>query len=151
MPRVEGDLLIERPVEDVFDFVADACHEPRFNPQMLRVEKVSPGPIGLGARFSAEMATGRRRTPMTIEFTGFERPRRLASTTRLASMEIRGELAFDPVPDGTRMRWRWDLRPRGVTRLLGPLIGAIGRRQERAIWTNLKRLLEAKEEQRHGW
>jgi hypothetical protein len=70
--------------------------------------------------------------------------------TRLASMEIRGDLSFDRVPEGMRMRWRWDVRPRGLTRLLGPLIEAIGRRQERAIWTNLKRLLEAREEQRDG-
>jgi hypothetical protein len=84
MPRVEGDLPIERPVEDVFDFVADERNEPRFNPRMLRVEKVSRGPIGLGTRFSAEMATGRRRTRMTIEFTGFERPWRLDRCHRSA-------------------------------------------------------------------
>jgi hypothetical protein len=150
MPRVEGDLIIERPVEEVFDFVADERNEPRFNPRMLRAERVSPGPVGLGTRFRAEIATGRRRTPMTIEFTGFQRPRRLASMTRLPSMEIRGDLAFDPVPDGTRVRWRWDVRPLGLTRVLGPVIGVIGRRQERAIWTNLKRLLEAREDEQDG-
>jgi hypothetical protein len=150
MPRIEGDVVIERPVEHVFDFVADVRNEPRFNPRMLRAEKVSPGPIGLGTRFTAEMATGSRRTPMRIEFIGFERPRRLASMTRLAWMDVRGELAFDPVPDGTRLRWQWDVRPRGLTRLLGPLIGAMGRRQERAIWTNLKRLLEATEGEPDG-
>jgi hypothetical protein len=150
MPRIEGDLLIERPVEEVFDFVADERNEPRFNPRMLRAEKVSPGTIGLGTRFTAEMATGPRRTPMTTEFTGFQRPRRLASTTRLSWMEIDGSLAFEPVRDGTRMRWEWDVRPRGVLRVLGPVIGVIGRRQERAIWTNLKRLLEAREEERDG-
>jgi hypothetical protein len=34
--------------------------------------------------------------------------------------------------------------------LLGPVIGVIGRRQERAIWTNLKRLLEAREDEQDG-
>jgi hypothetical protein len=150
MPRIEGDLVVERPVEEVFDFVSDERNEPRFNLRMLRAEKVSPGTIGLGTRFTAEMATGPRRTPMTTEFTGFQRPRRLASTTRLSWMEIDGSLAFEPVRDGTRMRWEWDVRPRGVLRVLGPVIGVIGRRQERAIWTNLKRLLEAREEERDG-
>jgi hypothetical protein len=56
MPRVEGDLVIERPVEEVFDF-ADERNEPRFNPRMLRAEKISPGPISVGTRFSAEIAT----------------------------------------------------------------------------------------------
>ena len=145
MPRVEGDVVIERPVEEVFDFVADERNEPRFNPRMLRAQKISPGPISVGTRFSAELATGRRRTLMITEFTAFERPHRLALITLMSWMEIRGTLAFEPAPDGTRMRWHWDLRPRGVLRLVGPMIGRIGRRQKRTIWTNLKRLLEARE------
>jgi hypothetical protein len=51
--RVEGEILIEKRVEDVFDFVADERNEPRFNPRMLRAEKLSPGPIGAGTRFRA--------------------------------------------------------------------------------------------------
>jgi Polyketide cyclase / dehydrase and lipid transport len=137
--------VIERPVEEVFDFVADERNEPRFNPRMLRAEKISPGPIGVGTRFSAEMATGGRRTLMTTEFTAFERPHRLALITCMSWMEIRGSLAFEPIPGGTRLRWHWDVRPRGVLRLVGPVIGRIGRRQERTIWVNLKRLLETRE------
>ena len=58
-------------------------------------------------------------------------------------MSIRGSLAFDRVPQGTRLPWEWELRPHGVFRLMGPLIGYMGRRQEQTIWTSLKRLLEA--------
>ena len=144
MPRVEGDLVIECPVEEVFDFVADERNEPRYNPRMLRAEKLSPGPIGAGTRFRAEMKMKGRRRPveMTVEFTDYERPRRLASTTHLSAMEIRGSLTFEPVPEGTRMRWQWDLEPRGLLKVLGPLLGRIGRRQEQAVWLGLKRLLE---------
>lgn len=82
---------------------------------------------------------------LTIEFIGFDRPRRLASLTRLATMEIRGALSFDPVPEGTRMRWAWDLQPRGLLKLLTPLVLRLGRRQEQRIWASLKRLLEAEQ------
>ena len=58
-------------------------------------------------------------------------------------MEIRGGLTFDPVPEGTRMRWSWVVAPRGVLKLLTPLVARTGRRQEQAIWANLKRVLEA--------
>ncbi len=144
MPRVEGDLVIERPVEDVFDFVADERNEPRYNPRMLRAEKLSAGPIGAGTRFRAEMKMkGRRRlVEMTTEFTGYERPHRLASATHFTSMEIHGSLTFEPVPEGTRMRWQWNLEPRGLLKLVGPLIVRMGRRQEQAVWSGLKRLLE---------
>jgi len=43
------------------------------------------------------------------------------------------------------MRWSWDVRPRGLLRLITPLVGMMGRRQERVIWGGLKRLLEVPE------
>jgi hypothetical protein len=81
---------------------------------------------------------------MTTELTGYERPRRLASTTRLSGMAIRGTLSFDPVPGGTRMRWSWDLKPHGLLKLMTPLVTRIGARGEWAIWTSLKQFLEAR-------
>jgi hypothetical protein len=58
-------------------------------------------------------------------------------------METTGALTFESIPAGTRMRWSWDVRPRGAMKLMAPLIGTIGRRQERGIWGHLKRLLES--------
>jgi carbon monoxide dehydrogenase subunit G len=145
MARIEGEVVINRPVEEVFDFVADERNEPRFNQRMLRAEKLSPGPVGLGSRFRAVMQSGPRPVQVTIEFTGYQRPRRLASTSRLSTMDIEGTLTFDPVAAGTRMRWSWRMRPRGLLKLLTPVVARIGRRQEENIWTSLKHLLEGQE------
>jgi hypothetical protein len=142
MAHINGEIVINRPVEQVFDFVADERNEPRYNPRMLRAEKLSPGPVGLGSRFRAEMRTRPRPVVMTTENTGYDRPRQLASTTRLSTMDIEGTLSFDPVPAGTRMRWSWDLHPRGLLKLATPVVARIGRRQEQSIWMNLKRVLE---------
>ncbi len=143
MARVNGEIVICRPVEEVFDFVADERNEPRYNPRMVHAELISEGPIGLGARFRTELETMRRTMPMLVEYSGYERPWRLASVTRSSMMETEGALTFESVPSGTRMRWSWDVRPQGVFKLMGPLVGLIGRRQEQRIWGNLKRLLEA--------
>lgn len=142
MARVEGEIIISRPVEEVFDFVADERNEPRYNRHMIRAQQISEGPIGLGTRFETELQTMGRVMPMVVEFTAFERPRRLASVTRSSMMETQGALTFEPVPGGTRMRWSWDVRPRGAMKLMTPFVGAVGRRKENGIWTALKRLLE---------
>jgi hypothetical protein len=34
------------------------------------------------------------------------------------------------------------MRPTGAARFLGPLVGVVGNRQERACWEGLKRYLE---------
>jgi hypothetical protein len=69
----------------------------------------------------------------------------LASSTHLSSMDVRGTLTFDTVSEGTRMRWQWDVEPRGVLRLMTPLIARMGRHQEETIWAGLKRLLEERQ------
>ena len=142
---IGGEIIIHRPVEEVFDLVADERNEPRYNPEMLRAEKTSDGPIGPGTPFHAEARSGRGIAAMTVEITAYERPRRLASTTHLASMDIQGELSFDPVPEGTRMRWSWHVQPRGLYRLFTPMIARVGRHQESRIWAGLKEYLEAHE------
>jgi carbon monoxide dehydrogenase subunit G len=143
MARIEGEIIIHRPVEEVFAFVADERNEPRYNPRMVSAELTSGEPIGLGSRFRAELKTGRRTMPMMIEFTGFDRPRRLASATHSSMMDTVGALTFEPTSEGTRMRWSWDVQPRGMLRVMPAIVGMIGRRQELSIWGNLKRLLES--------
>lgn len=143
--RIEGEILINRSVDKVFDFVADERNEPRYNPRLLRAEQTSPGPIGIGTQFRAETKAIGGAVPMTIEFTGFERPRRIALATRLSTMDIRGALTFDPISGRTRMRWSWVLEPRGLFKLMTPMLASIGRRQEQIVWDNLKRVMEAGE------
>ncbi len=103
--HIKGDILIDRPVEDVFDYVADECNEPSYNAQMRLAEKISDGPIGVGTQYRAEVVSGGRPVSMVIEFTAYERPRRLASKTTMSAMDIAYTLTFEPVREGTRMGW----------------------------------------------
>ena len=118
--HVEGEIVIHRPVEEVFDFVADERNEPHYNPRMLRAEKITDGPVGPGTRFLAELETMGHTMPMTVEFTNYDRPRRVTSCTRSSMMTTVGTLTFVPIADGTRMRWSWDVRPRGIRRVRRP-------------------------------
>ena len=57
-------------------------------------------------------------------------------------MTTDGTLSFVPIADGTLTQWSWEVRPRGILRLMSPLVSWLGRRQEQNIWGDLKRLLE---------
>ena len=143
MVHIEGDIVINRTPEEVFDFVADERNEPRYNPKMRLAEKISDGPIGLGTRFRAQTVSMGRPVDMVVEVTGYQRSDRLGITTHMSSMDLHGWLTFDPVPVGTRMRWSWDLQPGDMLRMLSPLVASMGLRQEQTIWTGLKDHLEA--------
>ena len=143
MAHIEGEVLIRRPVEEVFDFVADERTEPTYNRNMIASEKLTEGPIGVGTRFRATVRAGRRPLPMDVEYTGFTRPHLIASTTRTAAADFRGTLSFTPTSSGTRLHWSWQSRPKGAVRLVSPLLTRIGARQEWAMWTRLRDHLEA--------
>ena len=143
MVHINGEIVINRAPEDVFDVVVDTSKEPEYNPRMRHAEQLTDGPIGVGTRFHAETQSRGRPVDMVIEIVDFQRPRSFSSTTHMASMDVRGTLTFDPVPEGTRMRWSWDLAPGGLLKLLSPLVATMGRRQEKRIWTGLKHHLEA--------
>ena len=143
MVTVHGEIVIERPREEVFNFVADAENEPRYNAQMRVAKKITEGPIGVGTSFRAEIIDRGKVIPMRTEFTEFDRPRRIAEVSTWTGGTSTGGLTFEPVDGSTLMRWSWDVQAHGVLRFMGPLVASMGRRQERRIWTGLKQLLEA--------
>lgn len=145
MAHVEGEIIIKRSTEEVFDFVADERNEPLYNREMVRSELISEEPIGRDSRFWAELSMRGRPVEMTIKFTTFDRPRLLGSSSQLSNMRIEGVLTFESVPEGTRMHWSWNLHPKGFLKLMEPMIAWTGRRQEKTIWTGLKRYLERQE------
>lgn len=142
MAQIEGEILIGRPIEEVFDFVADQRNEPHYNPRMIRAAKITGGPVGKGTVFRSAAKSMGRAAEMRIELTGYDRPARLASRTIMRQADMEGMLTFEPAPPGTRMRWSWQVRPKGAVRLLAPLITWMGRRQEQTIWASMKRYLE---------
>jgi hypothetical protein len=142
MARVRGSIYIDRPTNEVFDVVADQTNEPLYNPAMTASRRLDDGPIGVGTRFRATVLTRGKPLPVEIQITGFERPSELASRSVMGRSTVSGRVRFDPVASGTRLSWDWDVELGGVARVLDPLVAAVGRRQERAIWGGLKRLLE---------
>ena len=56
-PDIEGEILIARPVGEVFDFVADERNEPLYNPQLTAAEKITAGPVGAGTQYRATTTT----------------------------------------------------------------------------------------------
>lgn len=142
MSRVAGDIVIDRPLEEVFDAVADERNEPRYNPRVRRVQLLTTGPVGPGSRFHAELDGRRRSVEVDVELTAYERPHFVASVSRSRWLDVRGIIRFAPVRGGTRLSWSWELEPHGLLGLVGPVATLVGQRREQATWAGLKRLLE---------
>ncbi|MFJ1705979.1 SRPBCC family protein [Kitasatospora sp. NPDC088346] len=63
--QFEATVEVDRPIEEVFAFLADGGNDPKFSPRVLRIEKAPPGPTAVGTVFTstvkdAGMKTGRQ-------------------------------------------------------------------------------------------
>src|SRR5512140_3618269 len=83
MARIEGEIVIGRPVDVVFDYVADQSNEPQYNLRMVRAEEITAGPVGKGTQFRSAVASMGRTAEMLIECTGYDRPALFASTATM--------------------------------------------------------------------
>jgi uncharacterized protein YndB with AHSA1/START domain len=105
MVRISGEVVIARPIEEVFALLADARNEPLYNPRILKAEKVSPGPIGPGTRFEQTARAIGHTGQMMIEITECVPPRRLSLITRSSAMRVHGTDTFESLVGGTRARY----------------------------------------------
>ena len=143
MAHITGEVTIKAPVDEVFDLVADERNEPKYNPRMVRAEKVTEGPVGAGARFIAEPKGAGRRGQMTLEVLEYDRPRRLHTLVRSSYMRVDGTVSFEAVDGGTKLRWDWDMRLIGPMRVMSPVLAVVGPRWERRNWLGLKEYMES--------
>jgi hypothetical protein len=142
MATIDGEIVIGRPVDVVFDYVADQRNEPQYNPQMVRAEKITAGPVGKGTRFRSAVAARGRTAEMLIECTGSDRPRLLPPPRRWPRLTSATRSGSSQPPPAPGCGGRGRCGP-SATRLAGPLITWLCRRQEQRIWASLKAHLEA--------
>jgi hypothetical protein len=145
--RFRGETAIERPVKEVFDFVTDARNEPLYNPRILSDRKATPGPIGIGRGTRFVLRSKALGRPMAVEYeiTAYERPRRMTSRTigGLPLVDVESVETFEPIADGTHMRWEWEVRPQGTLgRLMTPVLARLLASRLQGTFANIKRVLE---------
>ena len=143
MAHIVGEVTIDAPVDEVFDMVADERNEPRYNPRIVRAEKLTSGPVGRHARFVAFPRSLGSKGAMTLEILEYDRPNRLRNVIRSSYMQVEGTLRFEDVGGGTRLTWSWDISLLGAMRALSPVLALIGPAWERRNWVGLKHHLES--------
>jgi hypothetical protein len=141
--HISGEIFIDRPVEAVFDEVADIRNEPTYNPNMLSVEIITGIPIGRGTQFSVVVKSRNDTEEMQITYTDFERPQYIGSLSVSDNMQVNGGLKFSPANSGTLLEWNWDIQLIGKLKLFSPLVSFMGNKQENRIWQGLKEKLES--------
>ena len=51
MRRLTGTIVIDRPIEEVFAFLADGENDIKFSPRLTSIERTTPEGTGVGATY----------------------------------------------------------------------------------------------------
>jgi hypothetical protein len=140
--NLSATVIIRRSARDVFDFVMDVPHDAQWRSGVVEASFTSDGPVVVGTTgFDRIEANGRE---VVAQWTVSEiEPGRLARWT-LDDGPIRGSGGYicEQVGNDTRFTLEAFVRPVGAYRLMGPVFGMIGRRQNRTDVQRLKEILE---------
>jgi hypothetical protein len=111
--------VIDRPPADVFRFVAvdHVRNHPRWDP-LMRLEQLSPGPIGVGTVIRRRHTHGGAPVEGTMEITEFEPDRLMATVIRDGPTELRGWMTIEPDGEGSILTIRVDVA--GMTEPMEP-------------------------------
>ena len=144
MSDLQASITIRRPIADVFAFVEDARNIPRWHADTAEVYLLSGDGRQAGSRLVDVIQTGNgKRMEAMVEITRYEPDRVWAFSADLGSFGgFDGRYGFEVVPAGTRVTFTEDLRPRGLFRLLRPLVGRQVGQTARANFARLRALLE---------
>ena len=142
MPSAQGSVSIDRPVSDVFAFVADGENAMQWRPGVLDVAHVSGEGVGAVYRQGVK-GPGGRRIAADYEVTAFEPNQRIAFRAIAGPVRPIGEYRFASEGERTTVTFSLEATLTGWKALLmGGPVKATMLSEVRTLET-LKRILES--------
>jgi uncharacterized protein YndB with AHSA1/START domain len=133
MALITQTQVIDAPIDRVFDTVIDAGNYTAWNPTITASRRLDEGELRDGSRFEWRL----KGFGVAIqEFQEFERNARVRFVLQTRRYFGAHRFRFSAQGRGTRIDHELEVVPRGMLRLLGPMIARNGRR-------NLRQTVEA--------
>ena len=121
--RFEGTIVINRPIEEVFAFLADGENDPKFSPRVLEIAKTTDGPPGVGTTYASTVKDAGMKTKREFKLTEFEPPTRIRWAEQSKNLVTVREGGYDlsRSGEGTQVTIFNVLEGHGFGKLLAPL------------------------------
>jgi carbon monoxide dehydrogenase subunit G len=143
MPTITQSVTINRPVEEVWDFIGSFENTTRWSRGVLEARQTSDGPLGVGSTLQTVVkAFGRRRTADYL-VTEYEPNHAFAFEVTSGPMTSRARYSVEPAGAGTRLTASGEAQATGLYKLLAPVLLRTLERHSQDDLTNVKRILEA--------
>lgn len=123
MPHAENTVTVDRPVGDVFAYLADGTNNPRWRSGVLSIERTS-ATEGVGATYRQKLrGPGGRPIDGDYRVTAYQPPNLLEFQVTAGPARPTGRFRLaEAGPGRTTVTFSLDLTPTGLMRLMGGMI-----------------------------
>ena len=144
MTRIQHTVTIDRPVQEVWDFLMDTRNDPVWINNVVEVGRGADQPIELGLEIDETFKFLGVRLPMTMKVIEHEPTSRSAIEMISGPVPGRGSYDLEPANGGTRFTMTMETDAHGFFKLAEPVFARMAKRDVTASAENLKDLLEAR-------
>ena len=137
------EILVHRPIDQVFAYVADARNRPQWDDSVISEELTSPEPIGVGTTVRTRLRSTGRAYTYTWTVTEHRPPHRMTITSTSGPLPTTLTFLLTDEEGSTRLGFTVTGRPAGPLRLLQPLLARSTQRNLDRSFGRLKELLES--------
>ncbi len=142
MVKIELSVHIDRPVAEVFKYLADPTNLPEYA-SMFDEARLSETPIRVGTKVHARASFLGRKIESSFDVTEYELNRRFVTKTDKPWPLSRAD-TYQPEVGGTRVEVVLEGEPGGFFRLGEPIVARIMKKQAQAQLDTAKEILEAR-------
>ena len=136
------EILVSRPIDEVFAFVADARNRPRWDESVDSEELTSPEPIGVGTTVRTRMRSMGRQYEYTWKVVEHQHPNRMTIESTAGPFPTTLAYQLTDREGGAWVTFSVTGRPGGLLRVLQPVIARNTQANLDRAFPRLKHLLE---------
>lgn len=142
MINLDLNVLIDKPVKDVFAFITNPNNMSKWNSAVVSLEQLTPGPVGMGTKFKNVGEMMGRRIEGEMQVIAFEPDSKYGFQMQAGPMQVNVTLTFKTVGTGTKLNLNAQGNPGGLFKLAeGVMTGQVKSMMEGNL-AKLKSVLE---------
>ena len=144
MINLDFGTLVDKPIKEVFAFVANPNNMSKWNSAVVSLEQITPGEVGAGTKFKSVGEMMGRRIEGEMQITAYEPDTKCSFQMNAGPMQVNINLTFKTVGTGTKISFNAQGNPAGIFKLAE---GAMQGRVKAMMEENLARLKSALEKE----
>jgi len=117
MINLDFGTLVDKPIKDVFAFVANPNNMSKWNSAVVSLQQITPGDVSAGTKFKSVGEMMGRRIDGEMQIVAYEPDTKCGFQMNAGPMQMNINLTFKTVGTGTKISLNVQGNPAGVFKL----------------------------------